>query len=164
MRLDTKTRLMRHVEMVPESGCWLWTGHLSPKGYGIFAVDSRTRSRAHRVAYEAFTGPIPSDRMVCHHCDVRCCVNPAHLYLGTHADNMRDRAERKRQRAGDAHWTRKHPFPYAGDNAFNRKLTSDQVKEIRQSTKSQRALSKQFGISRHQVLRILRRESWKGVA
>jgi hypothetical protein len=74
--------------------CWIWTGAMTAAGelgYGILKVDrSRRNVLAHRFAYELTHGPIPSGLMVCHTCDVRKCVRPDHLFLGTAKDNVRD--------------------------------------------------------------------------
>ena len=82
----------------PNTGCWLWLGFISPDGYG-------TRL-AHRRAWELARGPIPDGMLVCHRCDVRHCVNPDHLFLGTHLDNMRDMI-----RKGRGGWTPAKPSP-----------------------------------------------------
>lgn len=80
-----------------EDACWPWIGRLHKGGYGRFAVDKRHKGGyAHRQAYELSVGPIPEGLFVCHHCDNRKCVNPKHLYAGTHEDNMRDMVERGR--------------------------------------------------------------------
>jgi len=77
--------------------CWLWQGCMT-RGYGQFWVDGRMRN-AHRVSFELTSGPIPDGMFVCHRCDNPRCVNSAHLFLGTHADNMRDSEKRRLRNA-----------------------------------------------------------------
>lgn len=90
----------------PNSGCWLWDGHVSTDGYGRLMLwnGSKSRSaRAHRLSYEHFVGPITGGLFVLHRCDVPCCVNPGHLFLGTHQANMDDKVAKGRQaRSGGA--------------------------------------------------------------
>lgn len=81
----------------PTSGCYLWIGSYTGHGYGSFWTGTRNE-RAHRVAWQFAHGPIPNGQEVCHRCDVPSCVNPDHLFLGTHQRNMRDSFDKGRSR------------------------------------------------------------------
>jgi hypothetical protein len=111
--LPTKERFEDSWTPEPYSGCWLWTRSvMNKRGYGAMNTSKETRY-AHRVSWQIYNGEIPSGMHVCHHCDTPACVNPSHLFLGTHADNMRDARAK-----GRAYTPR-------------RKLTPLQVAEIR---------------------------------
>ena len=133
---------------VPESGCWLWIGKMNTNGYGELRRNKQF-IQAHRFAWSAFRGAIPENSQVLHRCDVRCCVNPDHLFLGSHADNMADMAGKKRSTHGMKNWCTK--------------LTDDDVRYIRtvKGHISILKLAKQFGVSNSGISRIQNYKMWK---
>lgn len=92
--MTLEDRFHEKYEIVEPGGCWIWTGTVDGNGYGRIKVSGR-RKGAHRVSWEIHNGPIPKGNghhgtCVLHHCDVTLCVNPAHLFLGSNADNVHD--------------------------------------------------------------------------
>ena len=86
--------------------CWFWLGTKDRDGYGVITADGqppRKQLRAPRVSYEIHHGRIPEGKHMLHTCDNSACVNPEHLYLGTEADNTRDKVSRKRHPFGECH-------------------------------------------------------------
>lgn len=154
----------------PELGpCWVWTSKIHSHGYGLIGIGDTPQKYlyAHRISYEMAIGPIPEDMEVCHRCDNPPCVRPSHLYLGTHAENMRDASLTGRFQTGDQHWSRRMPGRMPrGERKHNAKLTDDDVREIRRLCSaglSQRAIAAQFGVTQSIVSEILNSKRWAHV-
>lgn len=137
----------------PMSGCWIWVGTINNKGYGLFRFRGKTTS-AHRVSFLLHVGNIPSDIFVCHKCDVPSCVNPEHLFLGTHADNMLDMV-----RKGRVDRTKKA----SGERCGQARLTSKQAQEIFSTDlrTTDTKLSVKYGVSRAAIWQIRSGKSWR---
>lgn len=140
----------------PHGDCWGWNGSRHTNGYGRL---NRTSGivYAHRFAYEATYGPIPPGYDVLHRCDNPPCSNPAHLFLGTQADNNADCRRKGRHRYGD------RP---RGERHGRAKLTAPQVLEIRHRRARGESLGKlatTFGVSKKAVLLIVQGKNWSDV-
>lgn len=121
----------------PNSGCWLWLQWLNQHGYGTL-LSANKKWLAHRAAWVAYRGPIPDGLCVCHRCDVRSCVNPDHLFLGTNADNMADKIRKGRGT----------PVPrLRGSANASARLTEERAAAILSSSGTERFVAKQFGVS-----------------
>lgn len=108
VRGSAAERLKAYAEIEPETGCHLWTGFRNANGYGLMRVGERNVP-VHRLAWELAHGPIPAGMLVLHTCDNRRCCNPDHLKLGTHAENARERVERKRTKGCGEEDLKRHP-------------------------------------------------------
>lgn len=93
--VTTEQLFWMKVDKVGDGGCWLWTGAKRWDGYGRLQIPGRQLT-AHRYSWELAEGPIPDGMHVLHYCDTPGCVNPGHLWLGSHDDNMRDRSRKNR--------------------------------------------------------------------
>lgn len=133
--------------------CWPWRASLTGVGYGQLVV-RQCHYAAHRVAYTLAHGAIPQGAFVLHSCDNRCCCNPAHLRLGTAADNTHDMMMRGRRRGG----------PRSGEANHAAKLTRAQVDQIRARYTaggvSQHQLSAEYAITQAHVWRIVHMQVW----
>ncbi len=149
------------IDLQGENGCWLWTGTKNGRGYGLLRVDDRTpgtkrkQALAHRFAWEFVHGPIPAGMEVCHNCpagDNPTCCNPAHLFLGTHAENMKDAA-------------RKGQLPHGErSGAFVHKLNEWQVVGImarRLQGVSRAAVAREFSVAPNSVFQIEHGKTWR---
>lgn len=93
-------KLDRFWRKVDKTGkCWIWTGAASRNGYGKLRLSKRYYL-AHRLSYQIKNGEVSKGLLVCHTCDIRLCVNPDHLFLGTHQDNAQDKVNKNRQLKG----------------------------------------------------------------
>jgi len=146
--MTTKERFDAKWTPEPYSGCWLWTGSTKTGTYGAFSVKNFPRF-AHRVSWELHRGDIPEGMFVCHSCDTPACVNPDHLFLGTHRDNMKD-------------MRRKSRFPH-GEQHPNSKLTEDQVIAIRDDNRSHVTIAGDYGVHQVHISRIKRGVRWERV-
>lgn len=88
-----KSKLLSRIKY--ENDCWLWTGSVNDDGYGNIWI-GKSCKKTHRVSYILFKGDIPDKMCVCHKCDKRSCINPEHLWIGTHKDNMNDMVNKGR--------------------------------------------------------------------
>lgn len=93
MHKEAEARFWKRVDIKGPDDCWEWLGPLRGKGYGYLGIDGK-KIKANRFAWIITNGPIPEGRLVLHKCDNTKCVNPSHLYLGSHADNVSDRCAR----------------------------------------------------------------------
>ena len=135
----------------PMSGCWLWTASVINEGYGRFEIGYKTVS-AHRVSFALYKGEIPNGMHVLHSCDVKSCVNPEHLRVGTSQQNTKEAFDRGLRPS------------MVGENNPRAKLCfSDVIKirGLRQSGWGVGRLVSEFGISRSQVKRIINNKVWR---
>ena len=146
-----RERFWAKVDVRGPNECWLWEANKNKQGYGRF-WDGHRKRRSHRVAYNLCFGPIPDGMLVCHRCDNPSCVNPAHLFLGTHADNMADAAEKGRLFHGEQH--------------YRAKLTAEDVQCIKQlfgEGMDQKEIGRQHGVHRSTIGAILSGRTWKHI-
>lgn len=132
-------------------GCWVWTATKDRCGYGFFWLNGRHR-KAHRVAWTLEHGPIADGLCVLHRCDNPPCVNPAHLFTGTHADNTADKVRKGREKGAP------------GGLNPKAKLTREIVRQIRHlvatGQKTRPELARIFGVNPTTIGDIVNRNTW----
>ena len=138
----------------PNSGCWIWEGRRTRSGYG--EIDTkRTRSLTHRLAYSFTKGGIPDGMRVCHRCDVTLCLNPDHLFLGTDADNARDRSQKNRSvRWNGARRGAGNPCSKLDD------LKVVEIRRLRLAGLTQREIAERFGVATGTIGSICSGRKW----
>ncbi|MGC5820961.1 HNH endonuclease signature motif containing protein [Ralstonia pseudosolanacearum] len=141
-------RFWEKVEVQGADECWPWLASTKQGGYGKILGDNGRFLLAHRAAYQLAIGSIPENLVICHQCDNPNCVNPAHLFLGTQADNLRDMRAKGR---GNPPKGRRHP---------NARLNDEIVAQIRADTRSHRQLALEYGIGKSTVGMIKSGATW----
>lgn len=150
-------RIAERVTLSP-SGCWLWTGNKTAMGYGRVSRSGRN-CLVHRLIYELCVADVPSGIEVCHDCpggDNPACCNPAHLFLGTHTDNMADAVRKGRIRTPRQ----------KGESHSQAKITDEIVRAVRRRSAAGEkgsALARELHLSRATISEIVSRKKWPHV-
>lgn len=155
MKISPKERFEKKIKIT--DSCWTWEGRKHRQGYGLFFYNGKTRY-AHRVSYELYIGEIPKGEgfhgtCVLHKCDNTSCVNPSHLFLGTHKDNMIDKELKGR----------------GGQTGHPRKLSDEDILRIKNKRKNNKGINrykkgysiniiaKEYGVSTTTIIENLKR-------
>lgn len=152
--------------------CWPWKGTKLRHGYGVLYKPGKTSEyvRAHRFSWSLVNGPIPDGMVICHRCDNPNCVNPAHLFVGSIADNNHDRNAKGRdgRAVGEANGAHTHPEKVArGSGHYAARLTDAQVAAIRLAKpatgvhQAAARVADEYGISKAHVIHIWYGYKWK---
>lgn len=136
---------------VDGKGCWIWQGGKTNAGYGSINIGDKNTALVHRLAYELWVGKIPEGLFVCHHCDVRDCINPKHLFVGTNQDNIDDKVKKGR----------------SGKGTRAPRLNESQVIEIKQmliqAAWTHSEIAEMYDVDRNTITRIKTGKHWGSV-
>jgi hypothetical protein len=161
IRRSLEERFWEKVDRRGPDDCWEWQAGVYDFGYGKINEGGRGKAlRAHRLSYEMANGPIPEGLIVLHKCDNPPCVNPRHLRLGTHQDNIADMISKGRDNRGPGVKMK------LGEANTGSKLTEEQVREIRALCRegyTQTVIAARYGISQSGVSNIKNRKYWPHV-
>jgi hypothetical protein len=157
-KLSLEDRFWSKVNRTEPDKCWLWQAASTPNQrktyfYGHFVWNGK-HVKSHRMAYELTFGEIPKGQIVLHRCDVTLCCNPAHLFLGSQQDNMRDMINKGRSKYCKGS---KHGMAL---------LNEDKVREIRQAFangEKQVEIAKRYGVGKHVIYFVVNRKTWNHV-
>lgn len=146
IRITPLERFFKYVDITDETDCWLWKGQIpKERRYGYFTINSKAL-RAHRYIYTQIFGEIKKGYEVCHTCDNPSCVNPWHLFLGTHEDNMKDMVNKNRSRKGE--------------KSAKAKLTQEEVLKIKHDERKASFLSTEYKVSKSTIYDIKKGKTW----
>ena len=150
---DVLMRVLSRVEMRGDDECWPFSGRLSSNGYGVIDWGGRPYA-AHRLMYKIGHLVMPPDGLfVCHSCDNPRCCNPGHLWLGTAADNNRDRDMKGRTRTRSLVGAQHHAA----------KLAEEDIIAIRESAEQNASIAMRYGVTAANIYRIRSRKTWRHV-
>lgn len=147
---DVAERFWSRVDKRGDDDCWPWLGRLSENGYGAFDYQGKPHI-ASRFSYELENGSADPNLFVCHSCDNPKCVNPKHLWLGTHQQNVDDAKRKGRLVGGNG---------LRGSAINKSKLSAEQVREIKTTSTPAKVLAERFGVSNTAINKIRRGKNW----
>ena len=156
-------RFWAKVDKDSHSPCWIWTAHCNAKGYGQFGKGKKVDGLilAHRASWLIHKGKLSADKLICHTCDTPACVNPAHLFEGTHADNASDMVNKGRQSKG-----KQRNGVRRGEDNNKSKLTSELVQYARAEVangRSRRSVARELGVYHSTIIRLVKGKTWECV-
>ena len=140
--------LEKRTVVLAESGCWIWMLSTTKGGYGKASVGGKSEL-AHRAVWEARNGPIPEGLLLCHKCDTPSCVNPYHMFLGTHQHNALDMVSKGRSAKGE--------------KSAKAKLSAGLVETIRQMRGPRKKIAEKMGVSETTIWLVQNNVTWRHV-